>query len=354
MKKILTLGAIASLVMLMNCTNTNDEDELGPAIVINVNDFSGTIDENPNQGDIIGVLNATASTGTPVFTLVSQTPDGAIEISQSGEVSVSQASLFDFEVNQQITAIAQASLGGVSAPINITISINDVAEGNDGLVFNDFEIELATNLGDGDEIGTLSASSTVGEVSFSLTSESPEGAIEVNSATGIIRVADAALFDSEINPVIRAEVSVTDGVDSGSISVTITLIKPPVIWTGAIITFTKSDGANPNAEENQDRITDNVWITRGNSGGQIYNAKEESSSDKPSSPADTEWAVGTTSDIGSLTFLPFRDAISPKNAVGVDMVLHLITDDIYIDVKFTQWSSGRRGGFAYERSTEPD
>ena len=58
MKKILTLGAIASLVMLMNCTNTNDEDELGPAIVINVNDFSGTIDENPNQGDIIGVLNA--------------------------------------------------------------------------------------------------------------------------------------------------------------------------------------------------------------------------------------------------------------------------------------------------------
>ena len=176
----------------------------------------------------------------------------------------------------------------------------------------------------------------------------------MNASSGVLRVANATLFDFATNPTIQASVEVTDGVNTGTISVTINLIQSAIIWTGPTFTFTKNDGADPNVEQNQDRITDNVWITRGNSGGQIYNAKEENNSSKSTSPADTEWAVGTTADIESLTFLPFRDAISPRNVVGVDLVLHLITDDIYIDVKFTQWSSGRQGGFAYERSTEPE
>ena len=38
-----------------------------------------------------------------------------------------------------------------------------------------------------------------------------------------------------------------------------------------------------------------------------------------------------------------------------DMIVHLITDDIYIDIKFTAFSGGGPGGgFSYQRSTEPD
>jgi hypothetical protein len=39
------------------------------------------------------------------------------------------------------------------------------------------------------------------------------------------------------------------------------------VWSGERITFTKADGADPTAPENQDGITENVWITRGNDGG---------------------------------------------------------------------------------------
>lgn len=124
------------------------------------------------------------------------------------------------------------------------------------------------------------------------------------------------------------------------------------IWSGPKITFTKVDGAIATEEANQDRITENVWITRG-SAGQIFNIKTETEADQNTSPADTEWAIGTTSNITNLTFQPFRDAVgSPKDVVDKDLVLHLITDDIYIDVKFTSWASGKEGGFAYERSTE--
>ena len=126
----------------------------------------------------------------------------------------------------------------------------------------------------------------------------------------------------------------------------------PTIWKGSLISFEKLDNADPNLSSNQDRITDNVWITRGNDGGQIYNIAKENMSDKNSSPVGTEWAIGSLDDIGSLNFSKFRSAVgSPKDVVGKNLVLHLIEDDIYLSVRFTSWSSGQKGGFSYSRST---
>lgn len=125
------------------------------------------------------------------------------------------------------------------------------------------------------------------------------------------------------------------------------------IWTGADLTFDKANNANPGEEANQDRLTDNVWITRGNNGGQIYNAKTEGSASKNNSPAGTEWAEGSIDDIANLNFRPFRAAVgSPKSVVGRDLVLHLIEDDVYLKVRFTDWSSSKAGGFSYVRSTK--
>ncbi|MGB2128151.1 MAG: hypothetical protein ACPHXR_01610 [Flavicella sp.] len=120
---------------------------------------------------------------------------------------------------------------------------------------------------------------------------------------------------------------------------------------GITIVFTKLPGSNPSSEANQDRITDNVWITRGNNGGQIYNAKIESSADKNNSPDGTKWAIGTLENKDALTFTPFRTAVGkPQNVVGKNLVLYLEDDDLYLSVKFKSWSSGKAGGFSYERS----
>ena len=125
-----------------------------------------------------------------------------------------------------------------------------------------------------------------------------------------------------------------------------------IIWNGSLITFEKSDDADPTAEANQDRLTSNVWITRGNNGGQIYNIAKENTSNKNNSPIGTAWAIGTLDQIESLSFNKFRVAVgNPKDVVGKDLVLHLIEDDIYLSVKFSSWSSGQKGGFAYSRST---
>ena len=95
-------------------------------------------------------------------------------------------------------------------------------------------------------------------------------------------------------------------------------------------------------------------LTRADTAG-IFNIVSEMKYSKNSSPSGTEWAFGTTAELGSLTFQNWKAAVgsNPPEMVNKDMVLHLITDNIYIDVKFTAWTQGRDGGgFSYQRSTD--
>ncbi len=123
------------------------------------------------------------------------------------------------------------------------------------------------------------------------------------------------------------------------------------IWNGPIKIFSKADGSDHTQESNQDRLTSNVWITRGN-GGQIFNIAKEDSADKGDSPTGTLWSIGNVDNIDNLSFRNFRSAVGqPKDVIGKELVLYLVEDDIYLSVKFTSWSQGQKGGFAYERST---
>ncbi|MFC2086263.1 T9SS type A sorting domain-containing protein, partial [Bacteroidota bacterium] len=135
-------------------------------------------------------------------------------------------------------------------------------------------------------------------------------------------------------------------------------------WNGPSMTFVKENFADWTLEENQDRLTDNVWLTRANEKG-IFNKAQEDSYDNfdgfgstiIASPSDTRWAFGNIEDgVENLGFDSWAFTIdeNPPEMVDEDMVLYLVTDDIYIDIKFTSWTSGEEeggGGFSYERST---
>ncbi len=131
------------------------------------------------------------------------------------------------------------------------------------------------------------------------------------------------------------------------------------VWTGPPVVFTKAAGADWTQVANQDRITDNVWLTRQNSRA-IFNIKSETEYDKINndSPVGTEWAVGDIDDWATLTYQPFYDYALAKVGNNIlslgPSVLHLIADDIYIPIEFTAWSGGGgNGGFSYTRGT-PD
>lgn len=116
--------------------------------------------------------------------------------------------------------------------------------------------------------------------------------------------------------------------------------------------FSKANGADPTSPASQDRITDNVWITRGNEGMQIYNIRTETVANVTSSPAGVRWAVGTTADMANLTFDNLRNTVRPQRIVGENLVMELVEDGIFLDVVFSQWTQGNAngGGFAYTRT----
>ena len=235
----------------------------------------------------------------------------------------------------------------VPAPVTVVITAADLAA------------TTPENPEAGATLGTVQASVIKGSLQYSLTSQSVAGALAVNASTGAVTVADVALFDFETVQTLTANIRVSTGNVTEDITVTITLTDVDevdasyTIWTGVTLVFTKSSGGDPTLASQQDAIMDNVKITRGNTGGQIYNIVTENAANSSVSPAGTEWALGTLNDIANLTFEPFRAATGgkPKDVIGQNMVLHLIANDVYLSVKITSWATGKAGGFIYERST---
>ncbi len=138
------------------------------------------------------------------------------------------------------------------------------------------------------------------------------------------------------------------------------------IYTGDPITFTKQAFGDVSDAANRDIIIPGVVeLTRGDSGGLFNFAAEDFYTG--SSPADTEWAfeVGNplqtvrAGNFAALSFAPWATAVSnnPPARVGEDAVLHIISQDIYVDVTFLSWNRGTRvgglggGGFSYSRAT---
>ncbi len=125
------------------------------------------------------------------------------------------------------------------------------------------------------------------------------------------------------------------------------------------VTFTKNNYGDWELPQNQDRVTDDLWITRGDFNA-LFNAFNEMCCWHPHGPDGTEWSVGSLDNIGSLTFESFVMALG--HDVGTElngdlipnnqpMVMHIIEDDIYYEMQFHSWTEGGNGGgFSYTRT----
>ncbi|QDU72561.1 hypothetical protein [Mucisphaera calidilacus] len=140
-------------------------------------------------------------------------------------------------------------------------------------------------------------------------------------------------------------------------------VQAATVFTGFDVVFSKSAFS---AET--DVITSSVAITRGDNQG-IYNATAESSYDKSTklAPAGTAWAFGSNNpgetisaaNWASLTFEPWAAALGGAgqllgNITAGPGVLYLADEDVYLDIRFTEWGVVGGGPFVYERSAVPE
>lgn len=135
----------------------------------------------------------------------------------------------------------------------------------------------------------------------------------------------------------------------------------PFVWSGPAQSFAKPSGADFTLPQNQDFLTPGVVITRANTQG-IFNIALEAAF-SATAPAGTEWATDlhnpgqtlSAANFAALSFTTWTLAYNGSpvtNAVGRDAVVHLVNEDIYLDLRFTSFQGGVSGGaFSYLRST---
>ena len=137
-----------------------------------------------------------------------------------------------------------------------------------------------------------------------------------------------------------------------------------IVWDGPNVSFSKPAFADWTLPQNQDRITDTLWITRGPTNG-IFNAFSETYFSLASSPADARWAFpynnpGKTIAASNYAALEFdvwyiAHNHNPPSTLNQPAVLKIVSQEFYIDVMFTSWgqTAGGGGAFSYVRSSEP-
>ena len=119
-----------------------------------------------------------------------------------------------------------------------------------------------------------------------------------------------------------------------------------------VVTFTKEDSADWMLPENQDRITDNVWITRKHNQSLFNIAQETGYSGGAGSPVGTLWAGTSTADAQDEDFVSFVEMHggNPQSLINDTISLHLPESGKYFDVVLLSYSGGNSGGgFSYSR-----
>jgi hypothetical protein len=89
----------------------------------------------------------------------------------------------------------------------------------------------------------------------------------------------------------------------------------------------------------------------------IFNAFSEASYSHFLSPVGTQWATGDAADYETLPFADWETwALAlggPPAMVGLNACVHLINEDIYLDIVFDSWQAGVGGAFSYHRAVAP-
>lgn len=123
---------ILAITIMFSCAKDDDqkteeteiEDE-ETEITITVEDLALNIDEHPEDGYILGTIQAETNIGTLSFSLIEQNPTDALSINETtGELRVRNSAIFDFETHPEITAIAKVTNEDVFKNATISIILN--------------------------------------------------------------------------------------------------------------------------------------------------------------------------------------------------------------------------------------
>jgi hypothetical protein len=181
-------------------------------------DQSFTIDESPDDGTIVGVLEATDPDygAELMWTMVSGNINDAFALDSDGVITVNDVSMINYESITFFTLTVSVSDGEHSADGTVTIYLNNI---NDNEPFlNDVGFSIDENSADGVEVGNVDAYDADGdELSYSIVSGNTGDAFTID-ATGMIAVYSGEALDYETKTGYQLIVNVYDGIHNNTLN----------------------------------------------------------------------------------------------------------------------------------------
>ncbi|MGC1243413.1 MAG: cadherin domain-containing protein [Chryseosolibacter sp.] len=192
------------------------------AIIVNINDINETL----SAADAAVSLNEHTPAGTTVHTVAASDADGNAMLtytllagnagnafamnSATGEITVNDAALLDFENTPSFTLSVRVSDGIFSDDATVTISLNDV---NESPSCASAIVSLNENPLNGTTVHSVEASDPdAGAVlTYSITAGNTGTAFAINNTTGEVVVNNAAAVDFEMAAAMTITVRVSDG-----------------------------------------------------------------------------------------------------------------------------------------------
>ncbi|MCB0280478.1 MAG: cadherin repeat domain-containing protein, partial [Calditrichaeota bacterium] len=195
-----------------------DLEQENQKITLQVSNLTININENPQNGQVLGQLQAKVSEGSLGFSMLSQSPDNAMTVNaNNGTITVADSAKFDFETNPQLNStILVSSLidSTIFDTALVTVNLQDLDDGSGiTLTLSNFQATINENPFHGQAIGQIQSSVSSGSIQFVLISQSIDSAISVHPSTGFIFVDKESVFDFETNPLITALVAGNSSID---------------------------------------------------------------------------------------------------------------------------------------------
>ncbi|MEQ9373534.1 MAG: BspA family leucine-rich repeat surface protein, partial [Imperialibacter sp.] len=187
-----------------------------------ITDQSFTIDENTNQDEIIGSIEATDPDGDALtFSITSGNTDTAFGLINTKDIIVKNSAALDYEANPvfNLTVEVADNKGGTASAV-VTINLNDL-----GPQMSDQSFSVDENSTEGTDIGDLIATTGDGELTFTITAGNTNDAFRifrVGPLASTLEVNNPAALDFETTPTFSLTVEVSDG-QGGSATATVTV-----------------------------------------------------------------------------------------------------------------------------------
>ncbi len=185
-----------------------------------------SVDENSPDGTSLGMVAASDDDPDDALAFIIKAGNigeaFAID-ADTGEITVSDSSQLDYETTPVYTLTVEVSDGSDASEAAVTITVRDLSEYSPKVEDQAFSVD--ENSANGTIAGKVAASDDDPDdiLEFAIAGGNTGDVFAIDSATGQITVKNSAGLDYETSPVFTLAISVSDGVNTVSASVTINI-----------------------------------------------------------------------------------------------------------------------------------